>query len=128
MARALPRVRLHKLGIEFDTPVSIFQSRNKLHQFNIRGASIRVDSGTFGISPQSLFVFLQSIGEVALFKQFIPFLSVLVSLDRIDISERILFLLQILGFLQGLLDGMVLVLEQSSFVCLDTLVHSADLK
>ena len=122
MAGRFPRVSLHEFGVNLNALVSVLQSRVELHQLNVSGASVRVDRNCLGVSAKTFVILFESLGIFSLLEELITLLSVLLSNHWVDVGKSICVLFGFLGFLKSHLDAVILILEKSLLISIDTLL------
>lgn len=122
VAITLSQIRLNKLWIKFNALLRVLQCLIHDHELDVGGASVRVNCDRFWITAQAFVVFFDSTREIALLKQLITLLSMLLRLLWIEVSFRLGILFRLLCLLEGHLDYMALVFQQCFLICINTLV------
>jgi len=109
VAITLPQIRFHKLGFKLDTFISVLQCLLHDHELDVGGAPVRIDGDGFGIAAQAFVVFFDSSRVSTFLEQFITFLSMLLSLCRVDVCLGFGILFNLLSFREGHFDNMALI-------------------
>ena len=119
---------LDKLGVQFESLLSILHSSHRLHQLNVCKRAITVDELIGRITLDAFIEFLYSGREVTIFEELVSLFLMGLSDLRVDISQGICLSLFSLDKFESLLDIVIVVFDQCLFVLGDGLIVRAFLE
>lgn len=93
--------------------VSVFESLNRVHQFEVACGSVRVAGFVLGVTTETFIEFLDSSRESSLLEQGSALILVYNSNFRINVSGSSLFLLILLATALSILDSARVILNES---------------